>query len=217
VPTSRRKLFLASSNPGKLRELTLAWKHAFETRKRPAKRRRSPKPRIEMCLLPRFDRLPAFKEAYSSFALNASGKALHYSRFSREMVLADDSGLVVNALGGAPGISSARYAGPNASDADRIQRLLGQMKDVPENQRGARFVCALALAQKGRLIAFFSDYVEGRILTAPRGSGGFGYDPVFFFEPFQKTFAEISRKEKNLVSHRGKALHKLVEFLITAE
>lgn len=145
--------------------------------------------------------------------MNAAGKALHYSHFTEELVLADDSGLAVDALGGAPGIGSARYAGAGASDADRIQKLLEAMKGLPESQRGARFICVLALAQREQLIALFSDFVEGRILTAPRGRGGFGYDPIFFYEPLGKTFAQISREEKNFVSHRGKAFPKLVDFL----
>ncbi len=200
MPASPKKICLASSNRGKLRELVLA---------------AGAKRILEAELFPHFGKLPRFAESYPSFALNAAGKALHYSRFADELVLADDSGLVVDALGGAPGPGSARYAGAGASDADRIQKLLKTMKSVPDDRRGARFICVLALAHKQELIALFSDFVKGRILTEPHGTAGFGYDPVFFYEPFGKTFAEISREEKNLVSHRGKAFRKLIEFLIS--
>ena len=217
VPPSRRKLFLASSNAGKLRELALA-SLTLEAPTRPTRARRGrrsafPRAGIEAHLLPHFDQLPRFAEGYPSFALNAAGKALHFSRLTKGLVLADDSGLAVDALGGAPGIGSARYAGVGASDADRIGKLLEAMKDLPESLRGARFICVLALAQREQLIALFSDFVEGQILTAPRGRGGFGYDPIFFYVPLKKTFAEISRAEKNVVSHRGKAFHRLVAFL----
>ncbi len=217
MPPSHKEIFLASSNAGKLRELALA-SLTLEAPTRPTRARRGgrgafPRAGIEAHLLPHFDQLPRFAESYSSFALNAAGKALHYSRFTEERVLADDSGLVVDALGGAPGIGSARYAGVGASDSDRIRKLLEAMKDAPDSQRGARFICVLALAEREQLIALFSDFVEGRILTSPRGRGGFGYDPIFFYEPLGKTFAQITREEKNLVSHRGKAFRKLVEFL----
>ncbi len=216
MPRSRRKLFLASSNAGKLRELALAATVPLEAAKRREQRGASLKVHIEAHLLPHFDHLARFEESYSSFALNAAGKALHFSRFTEELVLADDSGLAVDALDGAPGTGSARYAGAGASDADRIHKLLEAMKDVPECLRGARFICVLALAQKEQLIALFSDFVEGRILAAARGRGGFGYDPIFFYEPLKKTFAEITREEKHLVSHRGKAFRKFVDFLISS-
>ena len=198
MPATPKKIYLASSNPGKLRELVLA---------------AGAKKFLKAELFPHFDQLLAFAESHPSFALNAAGKALHYSRFADELVLADDSGLAVEALGGAPGPGSARYAGAGSSDADRIQKLLQTMQNVPDDRRGARFICVLVLAHKQKLIALFSDSVEGRMLTAPRGTSGFGYDPVFFYEPLGKSFAEISREEKNLVSHRGKAFRKLIEFL----
>lgn len=191
------KLVVASSNPGKLREYrALAAGHA-----------------IQLELFPGYESIPAFQESAATFSENAAGKALHYSRHSSLPVIADDSGLVVPALGGAPGPKSARYAGAGASDADRVKRLLEELRGKSGDERRARFVCVLALAQAGRVIAVFSDFVEGVLLDAPRGSGGFGYDPLFLYEPLGKTFAEIPREEKNKISHRGKTFRKLLAFL----
>lgn len=191
------KLYVASSNPGKLRE------YQAMAAGQPS----------ELALVPNFDSLPPFDESAPTFAENAAGKALHYSRLADAPVMADDSGLVVPALGGAPGPKSARYAGPDASDADRVRKLLSELREKNVKDRRARFVCALALAERGRVLAVVSDVVEGVLLDAPRGAGGFGYDPIFFFEPLAKTFAEIPRDEKNQYSHRGKACRKLLTFL----
>ena len=191
------KLAVASSNPGKLREYqALAAGHP-----------------IELQLFPDFNSLPPFEEIYPTFAENAAGKALHYSRHIALPVIADDSGLVVPALGGAPGPKSARYAGPGASDADRVNKLLEELRGKKDEERRARFVCVQALAEAGKLVAVFSDFVEGLLLDAPRGSGGFEYDPLFLYEPLGTTFAEIPREEKNRFSHRGKSFHKLLAFL----
>src|SRR5258705_9130905 len=168
---------------------------------------------IAFDLFPGFSALLPFDESAHTFAENAAGKALHYSRFTDQPVLADDSGLVVPALGGAPGVHSARYAGPGASDADRIAKLLEDLRVANSNDRSARFVCVIALAERGRVIGVFSDSVEGAILGAPRGHDGFGYDPVFFLPALGKTFAEIPREQKNVYSHRGKAFRKLLGFL----
>ncbi len=193
------KLFVASSNPGKLREYqVLAAGRA-----------------VELALLPGLDRLPRFEEAAPTFAENAAGKALHYSRFVELPVIGDDSGLVVPALGGAPGVQSARYAGAAASDAARVRKLLEEMHGKSADERRARFVCVLALAQCGRARAVFSDAVAGELLPAPRGNQGFGYDPIFFYAPLGKTFAQLSREEKNLHSHRGRAFRKLLAFFET--
>ena len=161
-------------------------------------------------LLENFDRLPAFEENEPTIAENAAGKALHYSRLASGLVFADDSGLIVPALGGAPGVRSARYAGAGASSTERIAKLLWEMSGKLGEERRAYFVCAIALAREGHPLAVVSDRVDGEILEAPRGSGGFGYDPVFYFAPWKKTFAEIDAEEKNEVSHRGKAFRKLL-------
>ena len=194
-------VFLASSNAGKLKEFrVLAAKSAAGVS-------------LELQLLPNFSELPAFDESAPTFSENAAGKALHYSRFSDLPVMADDSGLVVDALGGEPGVRSARYAGPNATPEARIQKLLAEMQARGSKDRRARFVCVIALALAGRIVAVFSDAVEGEILESPRGREGFGYDPVFFFRPAGKTFAEMAADEKNRYSHRAKAFGKLADFL----
>ncbi len=196
------ELLLASANPGKLREYrALAARHPQGQY-------------VELKLLPGLAEMPRFEESAPTFAENAADKALHYSRWATAPVIADDSGLAVGALGGAPGVNSARYAGPGASDADRIRKLLSELRSRGVQERGARFVCVLALAERGSLTAVFSDFVEGELLEAPRGSEGFGYDPIFFYAPLGRSFAELSREEKNAVSHRGKTFRKLVEFLV---
>jgi XTP/dITP diphosphohydrolase len=112
-------------------------------------------------------------------------------------------------------VHSARYAGPGASDADRVRKLLGEMRGFPGGQRRAQFVCVLTLAQQGRALAIFSDAVEGVIADAARGTEGFGYDPVFYFPQLGRTYAEISREQKNEFSHRGRAFRKLLHFLLS--
>ena len=195
------KLFLASSNAGKLAEY------------RELARASAPSVVIDLALLPDFDGLPAFEENAPTFAENATGKALHYSRHGDGLVFADDSGLVVPALGGAPGVQSARYAGPQATNSQRIEKLLSEMRDKTGSERAAYFVCAIALAERGRAMAIVTDRVDGEILEAPRGSGGFGYDPVFYFPALEKTFAELPAEEKNQRSHRGKAFRRLLAAL----
>jgi XTP/dITP diphosphohydrolase len=191
------KLILASSNPGKLCEyLELA---------------RGSGVAIE--LLPQFSEFPSFEESAPTFAENSAGKALHYSRFTDEVVLADDSGLVVPALGGAPGVHSARYAGLGATDANRVGKLLREMRAKVGVERLARFVCVTAVAQAGQAIAVVSDLADGVITSEPRGAGGFGYDPVFLFEELGRTYAELTQDEKNAYSHRGKSFRKLLYML----
>ena len=164
-------------------------------------------------MLPKFRELPPAKEDHASFALNALEKTLHYSHFTDQLVVADDSGLAVDALDGSPGVRSARYAGLNSSDKDNNRKLLSKLSSVPEEKRTARYLCVLALARRNKLVALFSDSCEGRILTEHRGRGGFGYDPLFYFPPLKKTLAEVSEAEKNLHSHRGKAFRKLLSYL----
>ena len=168
---------------------------------------------IQLELLPGFESLPAFEENAPTFAENAVGKALHYSRFCDGLVFADDSGLVVPALGGAPGVFSARYAGPTASSAERNAKLLRELQGKSGRDRAAYFVCAIAVAQNGRAKAIVTARVDGEILDAPRGDRGFGYDPVFYVPELRKGFAEISAEEKNEHSHRGQAFRKLLTFL----
>jgi XTP/dITP diphosphohydrolase len=203
---ARAKLFLASSNPGKLGEYrALA---ATDAAGMPAL-----DVGAEIELLPGFDAMPPFEEDAPTFAENAAGKALNYSRLGRGRVFADDSGLVVPALGGAPGVRSARYVGENATDAERIAKLLGELRGKKSAERSAYFVCAIALAEHGRAIAIVTARVDGEILEAPRGIGGFGYDPVFYFPALKKTFAELLPGEKNKISHRWAAFRKLLATL----
>jgi XTP/dITP diphosphohydrolase len=129
------------------------------------------------------------------------------------MVFADDSGLVVPALGGAPGVLSARYAGLGASSEQRNTKLLGALRGKMGGERAAYFVCVIAAAQRSRANAVISAKVDGEILQEPRGSGGFGYDPVFYFPALGKAFAELSAEEKSQQSHRGKAFRRLIEML----
>ena len=197
APHANAKLFLASANPGKLEEVrALAGATPFE-----------------ISALPGIACLPQFDEIYPTFAENAAGKALHYSYSCDELVIADDSGLVVPALGGAPGVQSARYAGPGASDTERVAKLLDAMRGLEGDKRNAHFVCVIAIARRGQALAVVSALVEGRLVDRPQGAGGFGYDPIFFFPSLGKTFAEIPREEKNLYSHRGIAFRKTMEFL----
>lgn len=193
----RIKLALASSNEGKLREYAALAANDFFLE-----------------LLPNFRELPQFPEDAPTFAENAAGKALHYSRFTKEIVFADDSGLVVAALGGDPGVHSARYAGENATDEERNAKLLAALRKTGSKDRRAKFVCVIAAAKGGKMLAVVSDSVEGEITDAPRGVNGFGYDPLFYFAPLEKTFAELSAAEKNRFSHRGKAFRKLHDALL---
>ena len=195
------KLFLASSNPGKLAEYR-ALAHSD-----------SASASITLDLLPDFDSHPAFEEAAPTFAENAAGKALHYSRFCAGLVFADDSGLVVPTLDGAPGVLSARYAGPGASSATRNAKLLTEMRTVNAGERAAHFVCAIALASAGRARAVVTGRLDGEILTSPRGDHGFGYDPIFYVPAVHRGLAELSTAEKNRLSHRGHAFRKLLAFL----
>ncbi len=194
---TRKKLYLASGNAGKLREFEiLAAGHA-----------------LELELLPQYAALPEFEEAAPTFAENAAGKALYYSQHCDGMVFADDSGLVVPALGGAPGVLSARYAGLGASSEQRNTKLLDELRGKKGPERAAYFVCVIAAAMRGRASVVVSAKVDGEILQEPRGSGGFGYDPVFYYPALGKAFAELSAEEKNQQSHRGKAFRRLMEVL----
>ena len=203
APGKPLRLFVASSNQGKLREYRALAEPAGAS--------------VDLALIPNFDSLPVFEEIWPTIAENAAGKALHFSRLAEGIVIADDSGLVVPALGGAPGVLSARYAGPEASDTDRLQKVLGEMRGKKGEDRRARFVCVVAVAESGKMRGLFSASVEGILLEEPRGHDGFGYDPIFFFPALGKTYAEISREEKNLQSHRGKAFHKALDFLLAAQ
>ena len=151
-------------------------------------------------------------ESEDTFAGNARLKADFYSRLTGLDTLGDDSGLEVASLGGRPGVLSARYAGEGAGDDARCAKLLHEMKAVAD--RRARFVSAVCLSRRGRPLAEFSGLVEGEVLFAGRGAGGFGYDPLFLYPPLGKTFAELPIAEKNRVSHRARALAQVRDFIL---
>lgn len=160
-----------------------------------------------------FPVLEDVEEDGDTFEANAVKKAEYVSRTTGMTAVADDSGLEVSALEGRPGVMSARYAGESADDRANVEKLLREMEGVPENDRGARFVCCIALVS-GKKVRTFTGCVTGMIGTAPSGSRGFGYDPVFYPNGHDKTFAEMSEAEKNSMSHRAMALGKLREYLL---
>ncbi|OFV96410.1 MAG: hypothetical protein A3H28_14325 [Acidobacteria bacterium RIFCSPLOWO2_02_FULL_61_28] len=200
-------IYVATSNPGKIAEFQLGIRLWQEQSGNAGQWVVEP--------VAGYNRLPPCAEDSPTFVANVQKKALHYSRFGDGLVLADDSGLEVDALRGAPGIRSRRFAGPGATDADNNAKLLLLLSGVPAAKRTARFVCELALAQAGELLAQFRGVAEGVILDSPCGSGGFGYDPLFLDPESQKTFAEFTREEKLLRSHRGRALRAMLDWLAT--
>lgn len=158
--------------------------------------------------------IPAVEETGRSFVENAMLKARHAAEASGLLAIADDSGLEVDALGGAPGIHSARYAGPQASDRDNLEKLLRELKGLPEGKRGARFRCAIAyLVAPQAEPKVFEAVWEGCILESPRGVNGFGYDPVFFVPEKGCASAELPPEVKNKLSHRGQAFARLASYL----
>jgi XTP/dITP diphosphohydrolase len=167
--------------------------------------------KFELSPLPGLSNIPPPEETADTFGQNAVDKALYYSRFSEEIVLADDSGLQVDSLHRAPGVRSARYAGEGATDEANNRLLLENM--LGKADRKARFVCAIALAKHGVALGVATGTAEGEILTAPRGDNGFGYDPLFYYAPFDATFAEVDDARKFTVSHRGTALRRIFRWL----
>lgn len=193
-----KELVIATTNSKKKKELAALLKKGL---------------RLRILTLSDFKDAPGIKEDRPTFRGNAVKKAVIISRFTGRPTLADDSGLQVKALKGAPGVRSARFAGPAQDDAANIRKLLRLLKKVPEARRQARFVCFAALADKGRLLKTTSGTVEGRISLKPKGKRGFGYDPVFYYPPLKKNFAQIAPSVKNRVSHRHKALAKIRKIL----
>lgn len=198
-PAAPIRLACATSNPGKLREFRLAADVL------------GPLQPVEIGLVPNYREIPACVEDGDTFGANAMIKAVHYSRRHDGLLFADDSGLVVDALDGAPGVWSARFSGPDATDESNNRLLLEKMRGI-EN-RAARFVCLIALASGGRVLGLYSGCVSGVILEEPRGQCGFGYDPLFYYPPFGQTFGEAGEEEKFSVSHRGQALRRLLRQL----
>jgi XTP/dITP diphosphohydrolase len=209
VETVMRKILIATSNPGKLCDFAgAALRHG-----------------VEIAGIPHFSSLPTVVEDGLTFEANARKKAEGYSRYAPgEIVVADDSGLEVDALHGAPGVHSARYAAPdlqnkepreanaNTDDEANNARVLRELKGIPPAQRTGRFVCVLAAARDSKTLATFRGAAEGIILDARRGTNGFGYDPLFYFPPIGKTFAELSAEEKSRYSHRGAAFRQFLRW-----
>jgi XTP/dITP diphosphohydrolase len=204
-----KKILIATSNPGKLRDFAgAASRHG-----------------VEIAGIPDFPSLPSVVEDGLTFEANARKKAEAYSRHvPGEIVVADDSGLEIDAMKGAPGVHSARYAAPdlqnkepheadaNTDDQANNARVLRELKGVPPAQRTGRFVCVLAAARDGETLATFRGSAEGILLDAPRGTNGFGYDPLFYFPQIEKTFAELSAEEKSSYSHRGAAFRQFLDW-----
>jgi XTP/dITP diphosphohydrolase len=194
---SEAALLLATTNPGKVREIRRALAG------------------LPLTVLGLEDVLPglSYRERGATFLENARSKSRFYSRRWPGLTVAEDSGLEVDVLGGAPGVRSARFSSPAPTDERNICKLLGLLKGVPARARGARFVCAMVLSKDGRIIREIRGQVRGRIGREPRGRNGFGYDPLFYYPPLRKTFAELGPAKKNGVSHRGRAVRRLRKFL----
>lgn len=195
------RVYIATSNAGKIRDFKGAVRNLGVT--------------VEP--LPGFRSAPQAIEDGATFEENARIKAEHYSRYAPgELVLADDSGLAVDALNGAPGVHSARYAESrphgNSADEDNNRLLITQLGGLPAERRSGKFVCVLAAARDGVTLQVFHGEVHGQLLTVPRGSQGFGYDPLFYFPELGKTFAEITAEEKARYSHRGQAFRRFLDW-----
>jgi XTP/dITP diphosphohydrolase len=194
------KLWCATGNAGKLREFRMAAGHAP----------------VEIELLPEYKHLPPCVEDGATFEENAVKKALHYGPHAPGLLFADDSGLAVDALGGAPGVYSARFSGPHATDESNNRLLLERMlleKMRGQTNRRARFVCAIALVEVDRVIGVYHGAVEGVLLEHEHGTGGFGYDPLFYCPAFGCTFGEATAEQKFSLSHRGQALRAMLASL----
>jgi XTP/dITP diphosphohydrolase len=195
-----RTLVVATRNAGKLREI----RHLLEG------------VGIAVLGLDAFPDLPEIIEDGATFAANATKKAETIAHLTGQPCLADDSGLTVEALDGEPGVHSARYAGRQGDDAANNARLLKELADIPDDRRQAAFCCVMALCLPGEPTRLFEGRVAGRILAAPRGTDGFGYDPLFLVDGFDRTMAELPIEEKNRISHRGQALRQVVAKLTRA-
>ncbi|HLJ15734.1 MAG TPA: RdgB/HAM1 family non-canonical purine NTP pyrophosphatase [Bryobacteraceae bacterium] len=194
-------LYGATTNPGKLREFRLAAERLGPDG-------------ITIEALPGLNRIQAPEENGATFEANAIIKATYYSEFTGGLLFADDSGLEVTALAGAPGVHSARFAGPAATDATNNALLLDRLRGV--TNRAGRFVCVIAVAQRGKLVETFRGEVQGQIADAPRGTNGFGYDPLFFYPPFGCTFGESDLDRKMKVSHRARAVDAMLKYFSSA-
>jgi XTP/dITP diphosphohydrolase len=192
-----RKIIVGTRNAGKIREIQTALADLP----------------FVVTGLPDMD-IPEIEETGTTFQENAIIKARYYCQYTGEYCLADDSGLEVDALGGAPGVYSARYSGENASDAGNNAKILAALQETPQRDRTARFRSVLALAGPDGSLLLTDGVCEGVILVEARGTGGFGYDPLFYIPALGKTLAEMTVEEKNRISHRGNALHVFKQKLL---
>lgn len=206
--TAPPDLWLASSSSGKVREFAAAARSHG----------------LEVATLPGFEGLEPCIEDGLTFEANARKKAEYYSRHRDGLVFADDSGISVDALGGRPGVFSARYSGAGATDHANNARLIAELSralrphgigpgETPNPRAAAHYVCVIALARRGQVVTITEGRADGIIVVPPRGTGGFGYDPCFFFPPLGQTFAELTAEAKFAVSHRGEAFRKLLDYL----
>ncbi|GGE76174.1 XTP/dITP diphosphatase [Priestia taiwanensis] len=192
-----KTIVIATNNRGKVKD--------FETLFKPLN--------VKVKSLHDFPELEEVEETGETFEENAILKAESISKQLNEMVVADDSGLIVDALSGRPGVYSARYAGPEKNDKKNYEKLLQELGGVEEKKRTARFYCALALATPGEETIFVNGTCEGKIAQEPAGENGFGYDPVFYVEEKKRTMAQLTAEEKAVISHRSEALRKLTQVL----
>ncbi len=196
------KILVASTNPGKLAEIRSMLDLA-----------------VELVGLGDFPNIREIKEDGQTFAENASKKATGYAKATGLWTIADDSGLMIDTLGGEPGVKSARFAGTREdierrlADKRNIEKVLKLLKDVPREKRTARFVCCLCLASADKVLAQTQGVLEGIIIDEPIGESGFGYDPIFFVPQLNKTVAQLTAEEKNAISHRGNAIRRLKPLL----
>lgn len=206
--TINLSLQIATTNPGKLREFRQAAREIG----------------VDVKPVPGLDAVRPCVEDGETFAANAQKKAVYYSALTPALVFADDSGLSVAALHGAPGVHSARYSGPGATDEANNRKLIAELAKAPPSERvrvadstldgfPASYICVIALARAGKIIEVVEGKVDGVVIDTPRGNGGFGYDPYFFYPPWRKTFAQVSAGRKFTVSHRGEAFRKLLSAL----
>lgn len=195
------KIVLSTKNPGKIAEMQSIINNS------------GLKDKIEIDTLASYPGIPDIIEDGRTFSENALKKAQTVARFTGHIAIADDSGLEVDALNGAPGIYSARFAGEGATDPDNTKKLLGLLKNTPSEKRGARFVCVIAVATPSGDVGFAEGDCQGFIAPEERGTSGFGYDPVFWVPEYGKTFAELGSEIKNKISHRAIALGKLSQVL----
>ncbi len=191
------KLFVATTNPKKLEELRALLKGLP----------------FELVSLSEFPQIKEVPETGATFRENAEIKALGYARQTGLLTLGEDSGLCCDALEGAPGVYSARFSGEEKNDAKNNEKLLKLLEKLPDNCRGAHYACAIAIAEPGKVVGYAEGEVHGAIAKKPVGTGGFGYDPLFFYLPFQKTFAQVPAEMKHGVSHRANALKKVRQIL----